>query len=78
MQTAISMKKSFRGKEKWSEESHLRRYKNDWVLDIIEGGPNGDFVLGYDYHNCGICNLCRDEGCFELAKISVPYGFRAC
>lgn len=49
-------------------ESHLRRYKNDWVLDIIEGGPNDDFVLGYDYHNCGICNLCRDEGCFELAK----------
>lgn len=60
--------KKLPGRKKWSEESHLRRYKNDWVLDIIEGGPNDDFVLGYDYHNCGICNLCRDEGCFELAK----------
>ena len=60
--------KKLTGRKKWSEESHLRRYKNDWVLDIIEGGPNDDFVLGYDYHNCGICNLCRDEGCFELAK----------
>ena len=60
--------KKLPGRKKWSEESHLRRYKNDWVLDIIEGGPNDDFVLGYDYHNCGICNLCRDEGCFEQAK----------
>lgn len=46
--------KKLPGRKKWSEESHLRRYKNDWVLDIIEGGPNDDFILGYDYHNCSI------------------------
>ena len=46
----------------------MEKYKNDWVVDIIEDGENDNFVLGYNYHNCGICNLCRDEGCFELAK----------
>ena len=58
--------KKLPGRKKWSEESHLEKYKNDWIVDIIEGGKNDNFVLGYDYHNCGICNLCRDEGCFEL------------
>lgn len=38
------------------------------MVDILEGGANDDFELGYDYHTCGICSLCRDEGCFELAK----------
>lgn len=60
--------KKMSGRKKWSEESHLKKYKNDWVVDIIEGGENDNFVLGYDYHNCGVCNLCHDEGCFELAK----------
>lgn len=27
-----------------------------------------EYELGYDYLECGICKLCRDEGCFELAK----------
>lgn len=26
------------------------------------------FESGYDYHECGICKLCQDEGCPELAK----------
>ena len=52
----------------WSADSHLHIYQNDWVVDIIEGTPQDDFELGYDYHTCGICNLCRDEDCFELAK----------
>lgn len=30
--------KKLPGRKKWSEESHLRRYKNDWVLDIIGAG----------------------------------------
>ena len=49
---------------KWSEESHKRNYENDWV-DILPG--NADDDLGYDYHECGICKLCQDEGCPELA-----------
>ena len=61
-------KKKMPGRLKWSADSHLRRYENDWVVDIIEGTPQDDLELGYDYHTCGICNLCRDEGCFELAK----------
>lgn len=24
--------------------------------------------LGYDYYECGICKICKDEGCPELAK----------
>lgn len=60
--------KKMAGRKEWSRQSHLKKYRNDWVVDIIEGGPQDDFVLGYDYHTCGICNLCRDEGCFELAK----------
>ncbi len=61
-------KKKMPDRLKWSANSHLRRYENDWVVDIIEGTPQDDFELGYDYHTCGICNLCRDECCFELAK----------
>ena len=60
--------KKMAGRKEWSRQSHLKKYRNDWVVDIIEGGSQDDFVLGYDYHTCGICNLCRDEGCFELAK----------
>ena len=60
--------KKMAGRKEWSRQSHLKKYRNDWVVDIIEGEPQDDFVLGYDYHTCGICNLCRDEGCFELAK----------
>ena len=51
---------------KWSEESHKRKYENDWVVDILPG--NGEYDLGYDYHECGICKICRDEGCPELAS----------
>ena len=58
--------KKMAGRLKWSEDSHKRLYENDWVLDILPG--NGEYDLGYDYHRCGICKLCSDEGCPELAK----------
>ena len=48
-----------------SEDSHKRKYENDWVVDILPG--NDEYDLGYDYHECGICKLCQDEGCPELA-----------
>ena len=50
---------------KWSEDSHKRKYENDWVVDILPG--NESYDLGYDYHECGICKLCQDEGCPDLA-----------
>lgn len=49
----------------WSADSHKRKYENDWVVDVLPG--NGEYDLGYDYHECGICKLCQDEGCPELA-----------
>lgn len=51
---------------KWSEESHKRKNENNWVVDILT--RCNDFDLGYNYTECGICKICRDEGCFELAK----------
>ena len=38
-------KKKMPGRLKWSADSHLRRYENDWVVDIIEGTPQDDFEL---------------------------------
>ena len=49
----------------WSKETHQHRYQNDWVVDVLEG--SGDYDFGLDYTECGVCKLCRDEGCFELA-----------
>ena len=54
------------GRMKWSEESHKRKYENDWVVDVLD--KTESFELGYDYLECGICKLCQDEGCPELAK----------
>lgn len=50
----------------WEKESHERKYENDWVVDVLS--KTDDYELGYDYHECGICKLCQDEGCFELAQ----------
>lgn len=57
-------RKKMPGRLKWSRDSHLRKYENDWVVDILPG--NGDYDLGYDYSECGACKLCSDEGCPEL------------
>ena len=51
---------------KWSEESYERKGENNWVVDVLPGCDEYD--LGYDYHECGICKICRDEGCPEFAK----------
>lgn len=54
------------GRKEWEKKSHERKYENDWVVDILD--KTNEYELGYDYHECGICKLCRDEGCFELAQ----------
>lgn len=61
----LDMKK-MPGRKEWERESHQRKYENDWVVDVL--GKTDDYELGYDYHECGICKLCKDEGCFELAQ----------
>ena len=53
-------------RREWSKETYKMKYKNDWVVDVIEKDDKYEF--GLDYHQCGVCKLCRDEGCFELAK----------
>lgn len=57
--------KKMPGRLQWSADSHEHKYENDWVVDILPG--NGEYDLGYDYHECGACKLCQDEGCPELA-----------
>lgn len=51
---------------KWAEESKKRINENNWVLDVLPGCE--EYNLGYNYYECGICKICKDEGCFELAK----------
>lgn len=58
--------KKMPGRLAWSEESHKRKYENDWVVDILPA--NDEYELGYDYYECGVCKLCKDEGCPELAQ----------
>ena len=54
------------GRKQWDRDTHERKYANDWVVTVLEG--NSEFELGYNYEECGVCKLCQDEGCFELAK----------
>ena len=58
--------KRMEARRKWSRETHEKKYPNDWIVDIIEQGD--DFEFGFDYHACGVCKLCQDEGCPEYAK----------
>lgn len=58
---------------KWAEESHKKVYENDWVVDVLPA--NGEYDLGYDYHECGAVKLCKDEGCPELAKYICRYDY---
>lgn len=53
-------------RKEWEKTSHEHRYENDWIVDVLEKPDTYD--LGYDYHCCGVCKLCQDEGCFYLAK----------
>lgn len=61
----LSEKKLVKRKE-WEKKSHLKMHENDWVVNVLTNGDN--YTLGYDYLECGICKLCKDEGCFEIAK----------
>ena len=58
--------KRMAGRREWSKSTYERHYANDWVVDIIEKGD--DFVMGYDYWECGVCKMFKEEGCFQWAK----------
>lgn len=59
-------RRKFAKRKEWERKSHERKYGNDWVVDVLDQTESYD--LGYNYYECGICKLCRDEGCFELAR----------
>lgn len=58
--------KHMEARRKWSKDTYKRKYKNDWVVDVLE--KTDDFDFGFDYRECGVCKLCQDEGCPEYAK----------
>ena len=58
--------KNMARRKKWAAETHKRKYENDWEVDILD--KTKDYDMGMNYTRCGICKLCRDENCFELAK----------
>ena len=43
----------------------MQKYENDWIVDVLDQSETYD--LDYNYFQCGICRLCKDERCFELA-----------
>ena len=58
--------KNMAKRKKIAKASKLHKYENDWVWDIVDKDENYDG--GYDYYECGVCKLFKDEGAFELAK----------
>ena len=58
--------KKMKQRFEWSKKTHLKEYENDWVVDILTKSDTYD--LGYNYYECGVCKLCKDEHCFEYAK----------
>ena len=58
--------KKMAGRREWSKKTHERKYEDDWVVDVIEKDDKYD--MGLDYTRCGVCEMCKKEGCFEWAQ----------
>lgn len=63
---AYFSEKKMEHRRKWAAQTHKHQYENDWVVDVLE--KSDDYEFGFNYHECGVCKLFKDEGCFELAK----------
>ena len=59
-------KKHNEKRRKWSKLTHMHQYENDWVVDFLE--KTSEYEFGFNYLECGVCKLCKDENCFELAS----------
>ncbi len=68
--------KHMAARRQWSQDTYKRKYKNDWLVDVVE--KTDDFEFGFDYHECGVCKLCQDEGCPEYAKYLCRLDFMTC
>ena len=58
--------KSMNERKIHAKESHKRKYENDWVWDIVDKDDKYDG--GYNYYECGVCKLFKDEGASDLVK----------
>lgn len=58
--------KKMPSRKAWAESSKNSTYENDWVVEVYESCEAYEY--GCDYIECGVCKLCKDEKCFELAK----------
>lgn len=47
-------------------ESQKREFSNDWVSEFRPGKDINEY--GINFYECGICKLCKQENCFELAS----------
>jgi len=47
-------------------ESQKREFSNDWVSEFLPGKNVNEY--GINFYECGICKLCKQENCFELAS----------
>lgn len=52
--------------KKWTEDHAACPYENDWRRTLHP--QSGDCALAFDFTECGLCKLCRDEGCVELIQ----------
>ena len=62
--------KNMASRRAWSRETldpaHQKQYPNDWVVEVLPRTESYEF--GFNYLQCGVCKLCRDEGCPELSR----------
>jgi hypothetical protein len=45
-----------------AENSKKKKYRDDFVYDIVEPGPGGNFEFGIDYKECGFCKFAAKNG----------------
>lgn len=50
----------------WAKRISRQKNENNWVVEVLP--KCAEYDLGYNYRECGICKVCRDEGCPQLAK----------
>lgn len=54
-------------------ESQKRTFSNDWVSEFLPGKNINEY--GINFYECGICKLCKQENCFELASQMCKYDY---
>ena len=54
------------GRMEWARQISSAKGENNWAVEVLP--KSADYDLGYNYYQCGICKLCKDEGMPGLAK----------